>query len=166
MTRNTIDYGIDLGTTNSCISVVESAGAVIIRNNEGWPYTPSAVYIEKDGRIRTGKAAKARLVSHPDDAVGGFKRWMGTTQTKGFLRSGRTLTAEQLSAEILKSLREQVKHQNGEDLEAAVITVPASFDLPASEATKRASTLAGFVSSPLLQEPIAAALAYGFRFLQ
>ena len=163
MTRTTIDYGIDLGTTNSCVSVIGSAGAVIIRNNDGWPYTPSAVYIEKDGRIRTGKAAKERLVSHPGDAVGGFKRWMGTAQTKTFPRSGLTMTAEQLSAEMLKVLREQVKQQKGEDLEAAVITVPASFDLPASEATRRAAVLAGFASSPLLQEPIAAALAYGFR---
>ena len=82
MARTTIDYGIDLGTTNSCISLVESASAVIIRNNEGWPYTPSAVYVEKDGRIRTGKAAKERLVSHPGDAVGGFKRWMATRRPR------------------------------------------------------------------------------------
>ena len=163
MTRTTIDYGIDLGTTNSCVSVAESSGAVIIRNNEGWPYTPSAVYLEKDGSVRTGRAAKGRLLSHPGDAVSGFKRWMGTAQTKTFLRSGLSMTAEQLSAEILKALREQVKQQKGEDLEAAVITVPASFDLPASEATRRAAALAGFASSPLLQEPIAAALAYGFR---
>ena len=162
MTRTTIDYGIDLGTTNSCVSVAGSSGAVIIRNNEGWPYTPSAVYVEKDGSVRTGRAAKGRLLSYPGDAVSGFKRWMGTAQTKTF-RSGLTMTAEQLSAEILKALREQVKQQKGEDLEAAVVTVPASFDLPASEATRRAAALAGFASSPLLQEPIAAALAYGFR---
>jgi molecular chaperone DnaK len=166
MERMTIDYGIDLGTTNSCISVLESTGAVIVRNNEGWPFTPSAVYVEKDGSIRTGKRAKERLVSHPGDAVGGFKRWMGTTQRKDFARSGRSMNAEQLSAEVLKALRDEVKKQKGEDLEAAVITVPASFDLPASEATKRAAALAGFVSSPLLQEPIAAALAYGFRETQ
>jgi molecular chaperone DnaK len=139
MERMTIDYGIDLGTTNSCISVLESTGAVIVRNNEGWPFTPSAVYVEKDGSIRTGKRAKERLVSHPGDAVGGFKRWMGTTQRKEFARSGRSMNAEQLSAEVLKALRDEVKKQKGEDLEAAVITVPASFDLPASEATKRAA---------------------------
>ena len=86
----------------------------------------------------------------------------GDPQAKAFLRCGITMTAEQLSAEILKALREQVKQQKGEELDAAVITVPASFDLPASEAAKAAS-LAGFRSSPLLQEPIAAALAYGFR---
>jgi len=163
MTRTTIDYGIDLGTTNSCVSVVENGNASIIRNNEGWPYTPSAVYIEKDGRIRRGMAAKGRLLSHSGDAVGGFKRWMGTTQTKTFLRSGITMSAEELSAEVLKELRDQVRQQKGEELDAAVITVPASFDLPASEATKRAAALAGFKVSPLLQEPIAAALAYGFR---
>jgi molecular chaperone DnaK len=163
MTRTTIDYGIDLGTTNSCVSVAENSGAVIIRNNEGWPYTPSAVYVEKDGSVRTGRAAKGRLISHPSDAVGGFKRWMGTAQTKTFLPSGLTMTAEQLSAEVLKELREQVKQKRGEDLEAAVITVPASFDWPASEATGRAAALAGFASSPLLQEPIAAALGYSFR---
>ncbi|RZU29073.1 Hsp70 family protein [Edaphobacter modestus] len=166
MERMTIDYGIDLGTTNSCISVLESTGAMIIRNNEGWPYTPSAVSVEKDGSIRTGRSAKDRLVSYPGDAVGAFKRWMGTTQSKDFTRSGTRMNAEQLSAEVLKALRDEVKKQKGEDLEAAVITVPASFDLPASEATKRAASLAGFVSSPLLQEPIAAALAYGFRETQ
>src|ERR1700675_269192 len=163
MARQTIDFGIDLGTTNSSVAVLEKNGPHVFRNNEGDQITPSAVYIDKNGAVRVGEAAKERLVSEPNDATSEFKLWMGTTQKKSFLRTNRTLTPEELSAEVLKSLKQDVKKNLAEEVEAAVITVPAAFDSTQSIATERAAKLAGIRLSPLLQEPIAAALAYGFQ---
>jgi molecular chaperone DnaK len=163
MARQTIDFGIDLGTTNSSIALLEKNGPRVFRNNEGNQITPSAVYIDKNGAVRVGDAAKERLVSEPNDAASEFKLWMGTTQKKVFARTNRTLSPEELSAEVLKSLKQDVKKHIGEDVEAAVITVPAAFDSTQSIATERAAKLAGIHTSPLLQEPIAAALAYGFQ---
>jgi molecular chaperone DnaK len=88
---------------------------------------------------------------------------MGKAYSKPIARLNRSLTAEELSAEVLKSLKDDVRRESGEDLEAAVITVPAAFDQPESEATRRAAQIAGIKFSPLLQEPIAAALAYGLQ---
>jgi molecular chaperone DnaK len=163
MARQTIDFGIDLGTTNSSIASLEKNGPIVFRNNEGDQITPSAVYIDKKGAMRVGEAAKERLVSEPNDAASEFKLWMGTEQRKSFARANRVFSPEELSAEVLKSLRQDVKRATGEDVEAAVITVPAAFDAPQSNATERAARLAGIRVSPLLQEPIAAALAYGFQ---
>lgn len=163
MARQTIDFGIDLGTTNSSVAVLEKNGPHVFRNNEGDQITPSAVYIDKNGAVRVGEAAKERLVSEPNDSISEFKLWMGTTQNKSFLRTNRILTPEELSAEVLKSLKQDVKKNLGEEVEAAVITVPAAFDSTQSIATERAAKLAGIHTSPLLQEPIAAALAYGFQ---
>ncbi len=163
MARQTIDFGIDLGTTNSSIAVLDKNGPHVFRNNEGDQITPSAVYIDKKGAVRVGDAAKERIVSEPNDAASEFKLWMGTEQKKVFARANRVLAPEELSAEVLKSLRQDVKKNTGEDVEAAVITVPAAFDAPQSIATERAAKLAGIQLSPLLQEPIAAALAYGFQ---
>ena len=84
MARQTIDFGIDLGTTNSSIAALEKNGPSIFRNNEGNQITPSAVYIDKQGAIRVGDAAKDRIVSEPNDAVSEFKLWMGTEQKKMF----------------------------------------------------------------------------------
>lgn len=164
MPRITIDFGIDLGTTNSSIAVFEKQGPRIMRNNDGWQYTPSAVWMDKEGVLHVGKAAKARLVNDADNSASEFKLWMGKAQTKTFVRSNRAFTAEELSAEVLKSLKQDVKRDSlAEDIESAVITVPAAFNQPASEATRRAAQLAGIKVSPLLQEPVAAALAYGFQ---
>lgn len=164
MSRATIDFGIDLGTTNSSIAVFEKQGPRLIRNNDGWPYTPSAVWMDRNGALHVGLAAKDRLVNDPDNCAAEFKLWMGKTQSKRFARDNRTLSAEQLSAEVLKSLKQDVKRDSlAEDIEAAVITVPAAFNQPASEATRKAAGLAGIKTSPLLQEPVAAALAYGFQ---
>jgi len=159
MMRDTIDFGIDLGTTNSSIAVLEKHGPRVLPNNEGAECTPSAVSLDTNGAVRVGSEAKNRLVGDPENAVSEFKLWMGTTQTKAFQRAKRTFTAEQLSAEVLKVLKESAK----ENLEAAVITVPAAFDQPQSEATRRAAQIAGIHFTPLLQEPVAAALAYGFQ---
>ncbi len=163
MARQTIDFGIDLGTTNSSIAVLEKNGPYVFRNNEGNQITPSAVYIDKKGAIRVGDSAKERIVSEPNDAASEFKLWMGTEQKKVFVRANRVFSPEELSAEVLKSLKQDIKKSAGEDVEAAVITVPAAFDTPQSIATERAAKLAGIQLSPLLQEPIAAALAYGFQ---
>jgi molecular chaperone DnaK len=162
MPRITIDYGIDLGTTNSSIAVLGRNGPEVIRNKEGHELTPSAVYIDRGGEIQVGKAAKDKLFSDSDNSACEFKRWMGTPQSKRFGRSGRTMSPEELSAEILKRLRQDAMSR-GEEIDAAVITVPADFDLPGSQATKRAAELAGFRFSHLLMEPTAAALAYGFQ---
>jgi molecular chaperone DnaK len=164
MSRLTIDYGIDLGTTNSSIAVFEKNGPRIIRNNENEQFTPSAVWIEKNGVLRVGRAAKERALSDPRNGAVEFKLLMGKAYTTSFQNQNRSFKPEELSAEVLKSLKEDVsRSNNGEVIESAVITVPAAFDLPETEATRRAAQLAGISFCPLLQEPIAASLAYGFQ---
>ena len=163
MTRSTIDFGIDLGTTNSCIAVLGGTETEIIENNENEKLTPSAVWIDRKARIHVGQRARNRLVDDPGNAYTEFKLQMGTPRTYSFADSGRTMTPEELSAEVLKSLRADVEERTGERISAAVITVPAAFELPQCEATKRAAQIAGFHFSTLLQEPVAAALAYGFQ---
>jgi len=163
MTRTTIDFGIDLGTTNSEIAVIKGTEIEVFKNNEGFEYTPSAVWIDQKNRFWVGRQAKERLEDDSDNAFSEFKLQMGTTDEKLFARSGKRMKPEELSAEVLKALRTTVKQRTDEDLEAAVITVPAAFELPQSDATNRAAKLAGLKQSPLLQEPVAAALAYGFQ---
>ena len=130
MTRTTIDFGIDLGTTNSAIAVLNGTQVEVVRNNEGFEYTPSVVWIDKQGRLVVGQRAKQRLDADPDNAFSEFKLQMGRTQEYRFERSGRVMTPEELSAEVLKSLKADVKQRRGEDLQAAVITVPAAIELP------------------------------------
>src|ERR1700744_87091 len=159
----TIDYGIDLGTTNSCISMLENGGVRVFQNNDQMNVTPSAIHILKSGRIIVGRRAKAALLTDPNNVSVEFKRWMGQKDRKEFVAAGRVLSAEELSAEILKSLREDVRRQTGTDVTAAVITVPAAFGALQCEATARAAGVAGIEEAPLLQEPIAAAIGYGIR---
>ena len=161
--RETIDYGIDLGTTNSTIAKINGIDGEVFKNNEGFEFTPSAVWMDSKGRLKVGRRAKERLEDDPENAYSEFKLQMGSTNKYLFARSGMWMTPEQLSAEILKALKMDVKLQNGEDVESAVITVPAAFDLPQNKATNSAAELAGFNSCPLLQEPVAAATAYGFQ---
>jgi molecular chaperone DnaK len=164
MERNTIDFGIDLGTTNSEIAVLNGTRTEIIKNNDGWEYTPSAVYIDKSGRILIGQQAKELSFYKEEDAYTEFKRDMGTDRRRTFKAASIVMKPEELSAVILKSLKADVARSlNGETLRTTVITVPADFELPQNEATKRAAKLAGLENCPLLQEPIAAALAYGFQ---
>lgn len=163
MSRLTVDYGIDLGTTNSSIAVLEKSGPRIIRNNDNWPFTPSTVWADKNGALRVGMSAKERVFSDPKNGAAEFKLMMGKAHSHRFERLNRSLTPEELSTEVLKSLKDDVRRETGDDLGAAVITVPAAFDQPESEATRRAARMAGINFSPLLQEPIAAALAYGFQ---
>ncbi len=164
MSRSTVDFGIDLGTTNSAIAVLRGVDAEVIKNNEDRDTTPSAVWIDRRGRLRVGRAAQERAESDPDNTAVEFKLRMGTTgQIANFAASGRALTPTQLSAEVLKSVRADVQQRLGEDIESAVVTVPAAFDMSACDATRAAAEEAGLRLSPLLQEPTAAALAYGFQ---
>jgi molecular chaperone DnaK len=164
MTRTTIDYGIDLGTTNSAVAVMRGIEAEIIKNNEGGDVTPSAVHINKSERLLVGRLAKQRIESDPDNTASEFKLRMGTTgQAATFARTGRRMEPEELSAEVLKSLRDDVRQYTHEEIDAAVITVPAAFELNQTDATKRAAEMAGLTFAPLIQEPTAAALAYAFQ---
>ena len=163
ITRTTVDFGVDLGTTNSVVAVLGENGPKVIQNPESLFWTPSAVWIDARGRIYCGVRAYQRLVSDVENAYGEFKLQMGTDRVYTFAASGQQMKPEELSAEVLKSLRADVQQRTGEVVRAAVVTVPAVFDLPQCEATRRAAELAGIELSPLLQEPIAAGLAYGFQ---
>src|SRR6202165_4507663 len=159
----TVDYGIDLGTTNSCIARWEGGGVRVFQNNDQMNVTPSAVHILKNGRVIVGRRGYAAILTDPDNVSIEFKRWIGQKDRKHFPAAQRELSAEELSAEVLKSLREDVRRQTGTNVTAAVITVPAAFGALQCEATARAAQLAGLEEAPLLQEPIAAAIGYGAR---
>ena len=167
MARQTIDYGIDLGTTNSAIALVDpGAQPDVIANNDNERITPSVVGVGRNGQIRVGKRAYSMTAStRPDEqqnVAKEFKRQMGAAEEVQFSRLQRSFRPEALSAEVLKELRTSVQRKRGEDIDAAVITIPAAFQQPQVAATKRAAELAGFAVCDLLQEPVAAALAYGF----
>lgn len=163
MGRSTIDYGIDLGTTNSAIAVLVGTAPEIVMHNGVASITPSAIWFNKRGEMFVGQEAKARSFDDPENAQIEFKLRMGEAWQKKFRSANRQMSPEEMSAEVLKSLKTDVRTNKGEDICAAVITVPAAFELPQCEATRRAAELAGFSISPLLQEPVAAALAYGFQ---
>ncbi len=160
--RTTIDFGIDLGTTNSAIAVLKGITTEIIKNDEQSDLTASAVWIDRKGTVLVGEAAKRKLTK--GESVGiEFKRKMGTSSNHLFEKPNRRMKPEDLSAEVLKSLKNDVKRRLDEDLNAAAITVPAAFEMPQCEATQRAAQLAGISLCPLLQEPVAASLTYGFQ---
>ncbi|MET0237986.1 MAG: Hsp70 family protein [Kibdelosporangium sp.] len=164
MTRETVDFGIDLGTTNSAIAVSTGSDGTVVRNNERMEYTPSAVYVSKSGAVYVGRNARMRVEADPMNAHSEFKLQMGMRdKPRTFADSGRALSPEELSAEILKSLRADVQRDSGEEITAAVITVPAAFELDQCDATRRAAALAGLDFAPLIQEPTAAAWAYSAR---
>lgn len=171
MSRTTIDFGIDLGTTNSAVAVFTGAQGertkVVKNTTDGndADITPSAVYINKKGDLRVGRRAKDRILDEDtaEDVHIEFKRQMGTDHVYEFKNSGQRRAPEELSSEVLKSLRADVQQRTGEMVEASVITVPAAFELHQCDATRKAALLAGFRESPLVQEPVAAALAYGFQ---
>lgn len=163
MRRTTVDFGIDLGTTNSSIALLKGTEVEVFRNNEGFEYTPSAVWIDRKGKVYVGRQAKEHLEDDDENATSEFKLQMGGSAEKTFERSGKRMKPEELSAQVLKTLRADVQQRSGEEIDAAVITVPAAFEHPQCEATNRAARLAGLSFSPLLQEPVAAALAYGFQ---
>ncbi len=165
MSRQTIDFGIDLGTTNSAISLLTDVKPEIIKNNDDIDITASAVYIGKSGQVVVGNRAKNRLeqANSVHDVYTEFKREIGSDRIYTFKSAGLQKTPVDLSAEVLKDLKGNVQLKLGEDLQAAVVTIPAAFAMAQCNATKRAAELAGFKQCPLLQEPVAASLAYGFQ---
>ena len=163
MERATIDFGIDLGTTNSSIAVLDGIKPEIFKNNDGQEITPSAVWIDGKGRLDVGHRAKQQLGRDKQNAYAEFKLLIGTQHSYTFAGCGRQMTPVELSAEVLKSLRGDVQQRLGEEIITAAIGVPAAFELPECEATKKAAQLAGLLYSPLIQEPIAAAIAYEFQ---
>jgi molecular chaperone DnaK len=161
--RKTIDFGIYLGTHKCSIAVLSGTRAQVIKNNDSMEYTPCVVYIDKNNRLAVGRVAKQRLESEPEDAYSEFRLQMGSNREYRFKNSGKVMRPEELTAEVLKSIKRDVYQRLGEDITAAVITVPAAFDLPQCDATRRAAKLAGLETVPLIMEPTAAALAHAFQ---
>jgi molecular chaperone DnaK len=156
-----INFGIDLGTTNSCIARAAGGEVLVIQNNDQMNVTPSVVRVLKSGSLLVGRRAYNALAEDPDNVALEVKRLMGQRYAKTFPASGRTLTPEEISAEVIKSLLADARRRTGEEARAACVTVPAAFTALQCEATARAAGLAGLEECPLLQEPIAAAIAYG-----
>ncbi len=151
--------GIDLGTTNSLVAYFTEDGPKIIPNRLGQNLTPSVVSIDENEQIFVGEAAKERMLLHPDSAANVFKRDMGTK--KQFKLQNKTFYPEDLSALVLRALKEDAEHYLGEEVTEAVISVPAYFDDARRRATKRAGELAGLKVERIISEPTAAAIAYG-----
>ncbi len=158
---DTVDYGIDLGTTNSLIARCVGGEAQVFKNPAGFKDTlPSVVWIRKDAII-VGDKAYERLERDSLDVFSRFKRRMGTTESfPVHAQPGKSITPHELSSCVLKELRGFVQTNTGSSIDAAVITVPASFDATQSNATLDAARMAGFRQAILLQEPIAASLAF------
>jgi molecular chaperone DnaK len=164
MNRQTFDFGIDLGTTNSAIALLEGVKPRILKNQTDNDITPSAVHYDKQGGVVVGQLAKNKMgATGRDNTQIEFKRMMGTMNVFNFKDSQLKKLSEELSAEVLKSLRQDAQRITGELPVAAVITVPAAFEAHQCSATMKAAELAGFSQAALLQEPVAAALAYGFQ---
>lgn len=151
--------GIDLGTTNSAVALWKDGAPQLVPNALGRELTPSAVSLAKGGQAFVGQAALDRMATHPKDTVTSFKRMMGTASTVTL--AGTTLTPEDLSAMVLRSLADDVEAATGERPTAAVITVPAYFNERQRRATRRAGEIAGLEVRRLINEPTAAALAFG-----
>ncbi|MEM2175692.1 MAG: Hsp70 family protein, partial [Candidatus Micrarchaeia archaeon] len=151
--------GIDLGTTNSVIAYKDASGnVVVIPNAEGSRLTPSVVSF-KDNEIIVGEHAKRRAILNPENTVISIKRKMGSDYKVRI--EGKEYTPEQISAFILQKLKRDAEAYLGEPIQDAVITVPAYFNNPQREATKNAGIIAGFNVLRIINEPTAAALAYG-----
>ena len=163
MSTDTIDVGIDLGTSNSTVAVAHDGKVDVVRNAVDDQVTPSVVRYLKNGAVQVGRKSYEhhRLVGD-GSTFARFKRGMGRQSDLGVTGSGHPVTPETLSAEVLKSLRSDAERFLGRPVDAAVVTVPAMFELVQCEATQRAAALAGISQTVLLQEPIAAGLAYGY----
>lgn len=150
--------GIDLGTTNSLATIWKSGQAVVIRNSLGDVLTPSVVGVDDNGEILVGKVAAERLVSAPDKTAAEFKRQMGTSAKINI--GGKSFSPEQLSSLVLKKIKQDAEAFLGEEIEEAIISVPAYFDDKRRSATKAAAEMSGLKVERLINEPSAAALAY------
>ena len=151
--------GIDLGTTNSCVSVIEGGEPVVIANAEGARTTPSVVGFTKTGERLVGQVAKRQAITNPDRTVSSIKRHMGTDYKVTI--DGKDYNPQQISAMILAKLKADAEAYLGEKVTDAVITVPAYFNDSQRQATKDAGTIAGLNVRRIINEPTAAALAYG-----
>ncbi|MBR5980294.1 MAG: molecular chaperone DnaK [Oscillospiraceae bacterium] len=151
--------GIDLGTTNSCVAVVENGEPVVIPNAEGSRTTPSVVAFSKEGERIVGQVAKRQAITNPDRTVSSIKREMGSNYKVTV--DGKDYTPQQISAMILGKLKQEAEAYLGEKVTEAVITVPAYFNDAQRQATKDAGTIAGLNVRRIINEPTAAALAYG-----
>ena len=151
--------GIDLGTTNSCVSVLEGGEATVIANAEGARTTPSIVAFAKNGEVLVGEVAKRQSVTNVDRTIRSVKRHMGTDWTIDI--DGKKYTSQEISARILQKLKRDAESYLGETVTDAVITVPAYFNDAQRQATKEAGEIAGLNVLRIINEPTAAALAYG-----
>ena len=151
--------GIDLGTTNSCVAVMEGGEPTVITNSEGSRLTPSVVGFSKTGERLVGELAKRQAISNPENTVASIKRHMGESYTVKI--EGKDYTPQEISAMILQKLKEDAESYLGEKVTQAVITVPAYFSDSQRQATKDAGKIAGLDVLRIINEPTAAALAYG-----
>ncbi|MGO4535781.1 molecular chaperone DnaK [Leifsonia sp. 2MCAF36] len=151
--------GIDLGTTNSVVSVLEGGEPTVIANAEGFRTTPSVVAFTKDGEVLVGETAKRQAVTNVDRTISSVKRHMGTTWNTDV--DGKKYTAQEISARILQKLKRDAEQYLGDTVTDAVITVPAYFNDAERQATKEAGEIAGLNVLRIINEPTAAALAYG-----
>ncbi|MFM6967631.1 MAG: molecular chaperone DnaK [Microbacteriaceae bacterium] len=151
--------GIDLGTTNSVVAVLEGGEPTVIANAEGFRTTPSIVAFAKDGEVLVGETAKRQAVTNVDRTISSVKRHMGTTWTQDL--DDKKYTAQEISARILGKLKRDAETYLGEKVTDAVITVPAYFNDAERQATKEAGEIAGLNVLRIINEPTAAALAYG-----
>src|SRR5574343_850197 len=173
--------GIDLGTTNSCVSVMEGNEPVVIANSEGKRTTPSVVGFMKDGERKIGDPAKRQAITNPRNTIFSIKRFMGNSYDQVTMETGRVpyavvkgdnntprvkiddrvYTPQEISAMILQKMKKTAEDYLGQKITEAVITVPAYFDDSQRQATKQAGEIAGLTIKRILNEPTAAALAYG-----
>ncbi|MBQ5742929.1 MAG: Hsp70 family protein, partial [Clostridia bacterium] len=151
--------GIDLGTTNSCVAIMEGGEPVVIANAEGARTTPSVVAFSKSGERMVGQVAKRQAITNPDRTIISIKRDMGTDKKVNI--DGTDYTPEMISAMTLQKLKADAEAYLGEKVTEAVITVPAYFNDSQRQATKNAGTIAGLEVKRIINEPTAAALAYG-----
>ena len=151
--------GIDLGTTNSCVAVIEGGKPVVIPNSEGARTTPSVVAFTKTGERLVGQAAKRQAITNPDRTVSSIKREMGSDYKVNI--DSKSYTPQEISAMILQKLKEDAEAYLGEKVSSAVITVPAYFTDSQRQATKDAGKIAGLDVKRIINEPTASALAYG-----
>ena len=173
--------GIDLGTTNSCVSVMEGGEPVVIANDEGRRTTPSVVAFLKNGERKVGDPAKRQAITNPENTISSVKRFMGrrfneVTEEKSHWSykivqgendtvrvdiDGRMYTPQEISAMVLQKMKKTAEDYLGQEVTEAVITVPAYFNDAQRQATKEAGEIAGLTVRRIVNEPTAAALAYG-----
>ncbi|MBW8384150.1 MAG: Hsp70 family protein, partial [Youngiibacter sp.] len=151
--------GIDLGTTNSCVAVMEGGDAIVIPNAEGARTTPSVVAFQQNGERLVGQVARRQAITNSDRTVASIKREMGTNHKVTI--DGKDYTPQEISAMILQKLKADAEAYLGEKVTQAVITVPAYFNDSQRQATKDAGKIAGLEVLRIINEPTAASLAYG-----